>query len=210
MFLGLELTWQLEGHLFVHQRSFVHSILKSHGFSMSSSKRLANISMEQPNSDSEPPTASELKLLQKYAGEFNWLATRTRLDIAYFTSPLANTCNLHGKWSFELAKKIHRYLLNTADQGLALSKLPLPVGGTQQLEDEEVWRSDQLVVWSDVGFGAVGTRSQTGVLVLWAGAPGLARSSREATSALSVCEAEVCPAATAWVCVEGSTCLLGE
>ena len=39
-----------------------------------------------PSGDEVPPTPEELKVLQKYAGEFNWLATRTRPDLAYFTS----------------------------------------------------------------------------------------------------------------------------
>ena len=75
---------------------------------------------------------------------------------------------------------------------------------------DEAQDPQQLVVYSDAGFGGVGTRSQTGVLVMWAGSPVLARSSRQSVSALSTCEAEVCAACTAWVCTEGLMCLLEE
>ena len=75
---------------------------------------------------------------------------------------------------------------------------------------DEMWHPQQLVVYSDAGFGGVGTRAQTGVLVLWAGSPVLARSSRQSVSALSTCESEVCAASTAWICTEGLVCLLEE
>ena len=68
----------------------------------------------------------------------------------------------------------------------------------------------QLVVWSDAGYGGVGTKAQTGVLVSWAGAVVLARSSRQTNSAMSTCEAEVAAAAMSFVCVQGIAYLLEE
>ena len=114
----------------------------------------------------------------------------------------ASTSKQYGEWSLQLAKKILRYLLGTIEQGMLL-KAPVD-------SSDEVWQPNQLVVCSDAGSGGVGTRAQTGVLVLWAGAPVLARSSRQTTSALSTCEAEVCAAATAYICAEGLMCLLEE
>ena len=69
-------------------------------------------------SQPDVPTAEVLKQLQGFSGEFNWLAMRTRPDIAYFTSLLASACTKFASWSLELAKKILRYLQGTATQGL--------------------------------------------------------------------------------------------
>ena len=68
----------------------------------------------------------------------------------------------------------------------------------------------QLVVWSDAGYGGVGTKAQTGVLISWANAVVLTRSSRQTNSAMSTCEAEVSAAAMAFVCAEGLRYLLNE
>ena len=51
------------------------------------------------------PTPAELKVLQCYSGEFNWLATGTRLDLSYYTSLLASSCSKHADWSLDLARE---------------------------------------------------------------------------------------------------------
>ena len=232
------------------------------------------VSIALPTPDDVPPDAVLLKTLQKYAGEFNWLATRTRPDLAYFTSLIASSMKAHGEWSLRLCKKVLRYLLGTIEQGLVMKAIPSssgkhvgsntslssvvpaaprcsasvvcvapeaprpsthvacaqpealqplvqtspvePVAPRATAEEgessshDELWDPLQLVAYSDAGFGGVGTRAQTGVLVLWAGSPVLVRSSRQSVSALSTCEAEVNAAATAWICTEGIICLLEE
>ena len=110
-----------------------------------------------------------------------------------------------GKWTLQVCKKVLRYLCGTASQGIILTKAP----SVERLTSE-VWKPSQLTVWTDAGYGGAGTRAQTGVLILWAGSPVLARSARQSVSALSTCESEVCAAATGWVCVEGLQCLLEE
>jgi hypothetical protein len=69
-----------------------------------------------------PPTASELKQIQGYAGEFNWLATRTRPDLSYWTSILASAATKHGAWCLQLAKKVLRYLLGTREIKMVFSR----------------------------------------------------------------------------------------
>ena len=54
-----------------------------------------------------------------------------------------------------LCKKPLRYLLYTVEQVMRFV-----AGG----------REDELFVWSDAGYGGLGTKSQTGVVVAWAGA----------------------------------------
>ena len=77
-FLGLELELDNKsGDLVVHQRSFTKQLLTKHGIDRTS-KPMTAIQMGQPEPTDKPPTARQLRDLQAYAGEFNWLATRTR------------------------------------------------------------------------------------------------------------------------------------
>ena len=134
------------------------------------------------------PSPAELKKLQTHSGEFNWLATRTRVDLSYYTSLLASALTKHKDWSLELAQKILRYLASTRDQGITIS-----CAGS--LTD--------LVVWSDAGFAGSDTRSQSGLVIAWGGSIITWRSSRQTVSALSTAEAELNAAALAWQIVEG-------
>ena len=88
-----------------------------------------------------------------------------------------------------------RYLCGTADAGLFLA--------TASVEAT-------LEAWSDAGFGGVGTRSQSGLFLSWAGAGVLWRSSRQTVSALNTAEAELTAAAMAWQVIEGFRMLLEE
>ena len=141
------------------------------------------------------PTASELRVLQAYAGEFNWLSTRTRADLSYWTSVIASACTRFANWILALCRKVLRYLVGTAQQGIRLSRSG----------DES-----QMLVFSDAGFGGIGTKSQKGCLIAWAGSTTLWRSGRQTTPALSPCEAEVAGAALSWQVAEGIPSLLEE
>ena len=68
----------------------------------------------------------------------------------------------------------------------------------------------RLIAWSDASFAGYNTKSQTGVVITWAGSLVLWRSSKQTSSALSTCEAEVSAAATTWQIVEGLKALLAE
>ena len=100
-----------------------------------------------------------------------------------------------------MCKKVLRYLIATCDQGILLRRGVSPTDQTPR---------QKLFVWTDAGFGGVGTRAQTGILIVWDGAVILARSSRQSTPALSTCESEVSAAATGYTVCEGLMCLLRE
>ena len=62
-----------------------------------------------------PLLQEKLKELQAHAGAFNWLATRARPDVAYFTSLLASCATKYSAWSDCLAHKVLRlHLLSQA------------------------------------------------------------------------------------------------
>ena len=67
-----------------------------------------------------------------------------------------------------------------------------------------------MVAFSDAGFGGIGTKSQTGCLICWAGSTTLRRSGRQPTPAQSTREAEIAAAALSWQIAEGVRSLLEE
>ena len=99
MFLGLELQLRPSGDLLVHQASFVRQLLSSYGLDATAKPNQTVVIALPTAADEIPPDPSQLKVLQKYAGEFNWLATRTRPDLAYYTSLLASSMKTGGEWT---------------------------------------------------------------------------------------------------------------
>ena len=71
-FVGLEMQLEDDGTLLVHQRTFTRELLQKHGMEMQP-KSMGTITMPQPEESDRAPTASELRVLQAYAGVFNWL-----------------------------------------------------------------------------------------------------------------------------------------
>ena len=106
-FIGLELDQESDGTLRIHQTTFCRSLLAKHGMD-STCKSVTTIQVGHPEGEREP-TAEELRALQSFAGEFNWLSTRTRPDIAYFTSLLASSLAKCPDWALALAKRIVRH-----------------------------------------------------------------------------------------------------
>ena len=150
--------------------------------------------MSKPLEQEDVPSAEQLKELQAHAGSFNWLATRTRTDLAYWVSLLASSSSKQAAWSKELAHKVLRYLSGTAEQGLLMTA---------------VGSEDDLLEFTDAGYAGPDTHSQNGLVICWAGSIITWRSSRAALAALSTAEAELCAAALGWQVVEGIRYLLG-
>ena len=93
-------------------------ILVKHGFDQPNG--IQAISMESP-SEETAPTAAGLNTLQPFAGELNWLATRSRADLAYVTSLLASCLAKYPKRATRLWETVMRYLRGTAGAGLFLA-----------------------------------------------------------------------------------------
>ena len=82
-FLGIEMHMRKNGDIVLHQRAFIQSLLdKYHKSPINGNKAVQMDKLPEERL----PTPAELKVLQCHSGEFNWLATRTRLDLSYYTS----------------------------------------------------------------------------------------------------------------------------
>eukprot|EP00959_Pyramimonas_sp_CCMP1952_P273810 5723335-Pyramimonas_sp.AAC.1 len=115
--------------------------------------------------------------------------------MSYYTSLLASSCSKFSSWSIELAQKILRYLKGTASKEILLTR----AGNEESLE-----------VWTDAGYAGADTRSQSGLVVVWAGSIVAWRSSRRSVSTLSTAEAELYSATLGWQIVEGLRHLLSN
>jgi hypothetical protein len=190
-FLGIDWTIARNGDIHLSQERFAQELLKK--YNMHNCRPVQNITLDKPPEKDDIPTPEELTELQSYAGAFNWLATRTRPDLAYFTSLLASSASRKGAWSRELAHKVLRYLAGSAAQCLIMT-----AKGSE----------DELLVYTDAGFAGADTKSQSGPVIFWAGSIITWRSSRASLSALSTAEAELVSAAMGWQVAEGIRYLL--
>ena len=74
--------------------------------------------------DEEEPPLQEVRLAQRMAGGLNWLATRTRPDIAFTVSQLASAATRAPQRALALGKRILRYLAGTRTHALEL-RIPI-------------------------------------------------------------------------------------
>ena len=142
-FLGIELHRKANGDLRIHQSTFTKNLLMAYGFDLMT-RTAMNVQMSLPADDDGPPDATQLRVLQKFCGEFNWLATRTRADISYFMGAIAQGITKYAAWSLQYCKKVVRYLTSSWDQGLLFA-----------------WAASEdvagLISWSDASFAGMST-----------------------------------------------------
>ena len=117
-FLGIDIELLPNGDTRIHQQKFMESILAKHN--MAKCVGNTTVTVDKLPKTEDPPTPAQLKVLQGFSGEFNWLATRTRPDISYYVSVLAAACTKHHEWSLALAKKIFRFICATRKQGIVI------------------------------------------------------------------------------------------
>ena len=87
-FLGIDWIKRSNGDIFLTQERFTKELLEKH--SMLNCNPLTCITVTKPPETDGIPSAELLTELQSHAGAFNWLATRTLPDLAYYTSLLAS------------------------------------------------------------------------------------------------------------------------
>ena len=192
-FLGIEMQLRPNQDVFLHQTKFVKGLLDK--YSLQTSKGNKTVQIDKLPLVEEVPEKIVLRKLQAFSGELNWLATRTRPDIGYYTSLLASACSKHATWSQEFALKILRYLNYSQDEGILIT-----VEGDL----------DDLIAWTDAGYAGEDTKSQSGLVISWGGSIIVWRSSRQTVATLSTAEAELNAATLGWQIVEGLRYLLAD
>ena len=79
-FLGIDWTMARNGDIHLSQERFTQELLNK--YNMHNCRPVQNITLDKPPEKDDILTPEELTELQSYAGAFNWLATRTRPDLA--------------------------------------------------------------------------------------------------------------------------------
>lgn len=182
-FLGVDLEMLQDGSVFMGQQRYVDDMLKK--FDMEDCKPCDTLGDVDTDGDEfktpvSPDEDPELfKRCQSCLGALLWLSTRTRVDLAYSVSRAAQLLSKDIKLCWALCKRMLRYLCKYRDLGIHMTKF----------ENPDEW--PPLESFSDASFAPTSGPSQSGVVVMWGGAPIIWRSNRQTLIAQSTAESEL-------------------
>ena len=126
---------------------------------------------------------------QKYLGELQWLACRSRPDISFSVSRASRLVAKNPKYAIRAARQILAYLFHTVELRLRYGDVPAHAELSPELPYE---KSVALVeAFSDASFGCEDGRSQSGVAVLLGGCLVAWLSVPQPFTTLSTCESEL-------------------
>ena len=135
-FLGMTLRLIPGKGYFVHQQAYVLGLLQRHNMTTCNGSRVILDSDEcliqeelapldkaraEAKERGEAPPAPDpvvLRQAQKAAGELLWLATRTRVDLAYTMHRLCSVVSSNPARAVRMQKRVLRYLKTTTDVGV--------------------------------------------------------------------------------------------
>ena len=203
-FLGMELTKE-KGAIKATQTAFIRERLavnlgenweELRGYSTPCGREIIEIEEEQEIK------LEDVKEAQRIVGELLWLVTRSRLDLMYVTSRLAQWVLRAPKTVQKLSKQVWSYLKKTLHQGLLF--LPDPGKG---------WAGESkkgLEAFSDASFAPGGQHSIGSVVILWNGAPMMWKAGKQPFPTMSAAEAELTEATEAMLMGDAFDALLGD
>nr|ANM86643.1 putative integrase [Cladonia uncialis subsp. uncialis]AUW30833.1 putative integrase - catalytic core [Cladonia uncialis subsp. uncialis] len=182
-YLGLHIHMRPEG-IYLHQANFVQQILNR--FSLNNLNPVStptSPSVKLKANKDETATQDFTRLYQAMVGSVNYLATVSRPDISFATSRAARYMSNPSDDHMKELHRLYAYLKGTMNLGLMFT--------TQSKENI------QAMVDSDWGNCPDTSRSTGGWIFTLAGSPVSWSSKRQATVALSSCEAEYMAASEA-------------
>ena len=145
---------------------------------------------------------SHVKEAQRVVGELLWLVTRTRPDMAYTTSRMAQMVLRCPRAVVKMADQIWRYLKTTRNEGLSFH----PDRG-------DGWGGESqsgLEAFSDASFAPGGGTSVGAVIIRWNGALMQWRAGRQPFPTLSAAEAELTESTEALVMGDSFDALVSD
>ena len=182
-YLGLQVQFDAQGCCYVHQTSYVESVIKK--FNMSDCKPPPPPAATQLLSKSQSPvTTNEIQAMadkpyKNLVGSLWYAAHGSRLDIVYSTNAVAQHAQNPGQAHWTACKRILRYLKDAINLGIVYKPSATDVFDIVAYSDSD-WGSD-----------ADDRRSKTGYTVLVAGGAVVWQTKSQKTVALSSCEAEL-------------------
>ncbi|CAE7382490.1 unnamed protein product [Symbiodinium sp. CCMP2592] len=177
-FLGCEIATNEEfSAIYLHQRPYIEEILRHHGTEQTEQSPIQApkewVTFEAFEGE-DRGSDDEVKQAQKACGELLWIAQRSRPDISFVVCAMGSLLTRAAPRCLRIAARLRSYLQRT--KHLALSLRPT---------------TSDFAVYTDSSFAPEGSRSHSGMVAVWMGAPICWRSARQPFVCLSTAECEL-------------------
>ena len=185
-FLGMTIEKTPDGFL-LHQLPYVCTKLADRGMLQGTGKAVLPQAKEGklwPEDKTKKSFQSDLHHAQMEVGTLQWLAIKTRPDIAAACSVVASMMNSNPNDAIETCKGIWKYVAATWHYKIKVEASAIVLGKTSSPE----W---EMTIATDASHSPGGSKSRTGVVILLNGVPVHWTSTRQSMTALSSCESEV-------------------
>ena len=186
-FLGLELYWSREGRLVVTQTAYAKDLLSRYTNEFVASVQPLPQGLEDPVAVPNP-NAESIRKCQQVVGELLWLSIRTRVDLCFAVSKLAQWSTKDPEFTFRQALQVLGYLSVTPSVGLVFA------GPKDRDEHNLVGTQDYthaLQAYTDASHAPGGDRSHECTVLRCEGSTVGWVSTRQPFCTQSSCEAEL-------------------
>ncbi|CAJ1376698.1 unnamed protein product [Effrenium voratum] len=183
-FCGFELRWA-DGGLLLGQPSYIGELVHRHG--VQQSRPVPFSKPEVP--ESLEVNAVDIKEAQGLVGELLWLSVRTRADISFGVSWMAQHITKCPQLVVKAAMEMIGYLRGTQSLGLCYARCVGGRGPDGALPFAHAM--NRIELYADVSYAPGGGRSHQGVMAYYGGALVQWLSVRQAFTTLSTAEAEL-------------------
>ena len=208
-FLGVILEYQ-KGCLVIHQTKYIIAKLQKRGLLKGTCKAsLPQVEEGKlvPEDKEAPEYAVQLEKSQIEVGALQWLAQKTRPDIAATTSIVASLQTRNPTEAIRLSMGIWKYLAATWDMAMRVEQMSGNPVSELALEPQKEYYLD---AYTDASFAPGGDRSRTGVVLALNGYIIHWTSNKQSIVAVSSCEAELNASVTGLKLAIGMHALVAE
>lgn len=176
-FLGFQIERDAPDHITLHQTSYVNKIIRKFGMDQFKPERTPISSHSMVNKNSSSRTLDSTYPFKELIGSLLYASSTTRVDIAYAVGIASRASSNPCEHDWRLAIRIVRYLLGQPSTGLSY----------------QASRHNGLVAYCDADYAndEETSKSTSGLLIIFGGAPIHWRSKRQEIVATSSTEAEV-------------------
>ena len=177
-FLGCEIAVTEDyDAVFIHQRPYIDEILRHHATPVTdlspiqSPKELVTFEAKEGE---DPGSEEEVRQAQRACGELLWVAQRSRPDISFVVCAMGSLLTRAAPRCLSIATRLRSYLQRTKNLALALKPT-----------------NNEFTIYTDSSFAPEGSKSHSGMVAVWLGAPVCWRSSKQPFICLSTAECEL-------------------
>ena len=205
-FCGFEIRQEEDG-IHIGQAKYVQSLLDK--YTDIQGMTTCPYAKENECFETKPQASlDKLRRAQALVGEMLWLATRTRIDLAFGVSRIGQLITKDVDQAIQRAEDMIKYLRITKNQELIYGSPGKGHGPGDQLPVERSF--DLIEVFADASFCPGTDRSQSGIILMWGNAPVGWMSMRQPCASLSTAEAELQSSLDGMTLAEGLHGMLAE